>query len=81
MKSEYKKYYREDGSVEEEHWYLNGKYIDPEEHLIPTPKTEEEKIELINEFVFVKKNNNYIFIKEWLKRDKEFYDKYRMLIE
>ena len=73
-------YYKEGGSVESEHWYLNDEYIIPKEHLTPTPKTEEEKIELINEIAFVKENNDYVFIKEWLKRDKEFYEKYRMLI-
>ena len=73
--------YRIDGSVERENWYLNDNRINPEEHLIPTPKTEENKVELINEFVFVEENNKYIFIKDWLKRDKEFYDKYRILIK
>ena len=74
-------YYRKNGSVSSGYWFLNGSRIKPEQHLIQVPKTEEEKIELINEFVFIKENNNYIFIKEWLKRDKEFYKKYRMLIE
>ena len=72
--------YRKNGSVELESWYLNSEYIDPEEHLIPAPETEEEKIELINKFVFINENNDYIFIKEWLRRDKEFYDKYKILM-
>ena len=74
-------YYRRNGSVKTESWYLNDEYIDPEENLIPIPKTEEEKIELINEIAFIKDGNGCIFIKEWLRSDKEFYDKYRMLIE
>ena len=74
-------YYGRDGSVEKKYWFLNGKQIIPKEYLIPTPKTEEEKIELVNEIAFIKEGNDYIFIKEWLKRDKEFYDKYRVLIE
>ena len=73
--------YRESGSVEREIWSLNDKYIDPKGYLISIPKTEEEKIGLINKFVFIKKNNDYTFIKGWLKRDKEFYEKYRMLVE
>ena len=73
--------YRNDGNVEREDWFLNGKHINPKEHLVSIPKTEEEKIELINKFVFIKENNDYIFIKDWLKRDKEFYDKYKVLIE
>ena len=64
--------YNKNGGIETEHWYLNDKHVIPEKHLMPMPKTEEEKIELINEFVF---------IKEWLKRDKDFYEKYRVLIE
>ena len=109
MKSECKKYYREDGSVIEEHWCLNGKFhkidgpayvcykedgsikmeywflngnrVNLEQHLTQVPKTEEEKIELINEIVFIKEDDDYVFIKDWLKRDKEFYEKYRVLIE
>ena len=26
MKPEYKKYYRDDGSIEEEYWYLNNEF-------------------------------------------------------
>ena len=74
-------FYKKDGSVNSKCWFLNDKRIIPEKHLTSTPKTEEEKIELINEFVFIKENNDYIFIKEWLKKDKEFYKKYRMLIK
>ena len=73
--------YNKNGSVEIEHWFLNGKRIDPKEHLMPMPKTEEEKIILINKIVFIKENNKYILIKEWLKRDKKFYEKYRVLFE
>ena len=74
-------YYREGGSVEVEYWYLNDEYIDPEQHLTQVPKTEEEKMELINEIVFIKEDDDYILIIEWLKRDKDFYEKYRVLIE
>ena len=73
--------YKEDGNINYEYWYLNGKEIDPEKHLIPTPETEEKKIELINEIAFIEEDDDFIFIKDWLKRDKEFYEKYRVLIE
>ena len=73
--------YNKDGSVSSEYWYLNDECIIPEKHILPTPETAEEKIELINKFGFIKENDDCIFIKDWLRRDKEFYDKYRVLIE
>ena len=74
-------HYKKNGDISYKYWFLNGNRIDPKEHLTSTPKTEEKKIELINKFAFIKKGNDYIFIKEWLRRDKEFYKKYRILIE
>ena len=45
------------------------------------PETEDEKIELINKSGFIRcEDGKAVRTKVWLEDDKEFYDKYRLLI-
>ena len=71
--------YYENGNVESEYWFLNGKEIKPKDHLIEIPKEELGKLSVLKKLVFVKVDNEYVFIKHWLRKDKEFYNKYKIL--
>ena len=78
--------HREDGPAVEDanghkEWYLNGEEINIKDNLIDLPVIEQEKIKLINQIKFIKVNNNYLFVNHWLKQDKEFYKRYRLLFK
>jgi len=67
-----------------EYWY-NDTYICDEEYCyhnaVKKPRTEEEKVILINQPKLVKYKNSYCFVNYWLKQDKKFYEKYKILFE
>ena len=64
-------------------WYIDGVFvIDPGAHLLRIPRNDDEKLDLIGVFGFIEnKDGSLLYIKEWLRRDKKFYDRYRLLIE
>jgi hypothetical protein len=65
----------------DEFWFINGIEIFPQKDLIEIPETEEEKLKVINQFKFIEINKKYVLINEWLKKDKRFYNKYKVLFE
>lgn len=79
--------HREDGpavehSIGRNYWYINDMEIFPKENLIEIPETEEEMLEVFNQYKFVVANCNYYFINHYIKEfKKDWYEKYRLLFK